>query len=164
MTNDKDEYNKDRIERIFPDYFNQYNIPPENAREESLEAYRACKTNRLERESFLPSYEENGCQFIEEGEEEDPSTFSLSVYEKPRDVRRFAIVNSTIRPPYKIAKGRTYPVHGVVLRTREYKQGYKKSSHIDWWLYKDAEPYRDFELIEDFKQFMEDRKRGETNE
>ncbi len=164
QSKEKEELIDNRIKRIFPDYFSKYNVPPKEAREESLEVYRACRTNKLERASFLPTYEEHGFQFIQEDEKNDPSTFSLSVYEKPRDVKRFAIVNSSIRPPYKIVKGETNPIYGKILRTKEYKPERKKSSHIDWWLYVDAEPYKDFELIDDFEKYLKERKRGESHE
>lgn len=158
MAKDKESDNKEeQLNRMFPAYFVLYNMPPENAREECLQAYRACRTNKLERDSFLSTYEENECQFFDEKDKQDPSTFSMSVYEKPKDVKRFAITNSDIRPPYTIAKGETVPLHGKVLRTKEYKKNYRKSSHIDWWLYEGAEPYRDFELIEDFKKYLEEK-------
>lgn len=163
MSNDKEQIAVNRIKRIFPAYFEQYNMPPQEAREESLVVYRACKTNRLERESFLPSFEEQGFQFVTEEEKQDPSTFSLSVYEKPRDVKRFATMNSSMRPPYTIAKGKTNPIYGKILRTKEYKPERKKSSHIDWWLYEGAEPYHEFVLIEDFGKYMEERKRSEEH-
>ena len=28
--------------------------------------------------------------------------------------------------------------------------------HVDWWLYKDAAPYREFEIINDFDSFLAD--------
>lgn len=157
---EKNSNDRNRLIRMFPEYFEQFNMPPQEAREEIIEAYRACRTNKLERESFLSTYEENGFKFFCEDDQYDPSTFSMSVYEKPRDVKRFAVTNSDMRPPYAIAKGNTLPIYGKVLRTKEYKAGYKKSSHIDWWLYQDAEPYNDFELIDDFKEYLEERKRG----
>lgn len=166
LMNTKDEGNDNelRLKRIFPDCFERYNVPPDKARDEIIEVYRACKTNKLERESFLSTYEECGCESTLEEAKKDPSFFSMSVYEKPKDVRRFAITNENIRPPLKIAKGLTLPEFGKVLRTKEYKEGYKKSSHIDWWLYQGAEPYKSFELIEDFKEYLESRKRGVENE
>lgn len=149
----------DRLERMFPDYFKLYNVPPSAAREEIIEVYRACRTNKLDRDSFLSTYEEHGCKFLDEEEKKDPGTFSMSVYEKPKDVKRFAITNSEIRKPYKIARGNTYPQYGKVLRTKDYKAGYRRSSHVDWWLYKDARPYEAFEMIEDFARYLEERKK-----
>ena len=53
--------------------------------------------------------------------------------------------------PFVIAKGVTKPVHGICLETKEWKRnlGIKyKGSHVDWWLYEDAEPYREFGVFE----------------
>ena len=59
-----------------------------------------------------------------------------------------------------IAKGVTEPVHGICLETKEWKRnlGIKyKGSHVDWWLYTDAEPYREFEVFENEnrKEYLE---------
>ncbi len=48
----------ERIEKIFPDYFNRF-VLPEGAREECIPVYRACKSGKCDRESFLPTFEEN---------------------------------------------------------------------------------------------------------
>lgn len=55
--------------------------------------------------------------------------------------------------PYTIAIGRTEPRHGVVQRTKERKK--KSGSHVDWWLYKDARPYEEFKVIEDFEGYLQ---------
>lgn len=55
--------------------------------------------------------------------------------------------------PYTIAIGRTEPRHGVVQRTKERKK--KSGSHVDWWLYKDARPYEEFKVIEDFEGHLQ---------
>ena len=92
----------------------------------------------------------------------DPSLYSLSTYEKPRDVKRFAITNSDIREPIKIAMGYTEPSCGLVQRTRE-RTG-RRTSHVDWWLYVDAEPYKYFEIIEDFADYLEKYKKEKAGE
>lgn len=144
----------DRIERIFPDYCERFGIPPEGAKEESICVYRACITNKLERESFLVTYEENGFKFDEESDKDNPGTFSLSTFEKPKDVKRFSVAKEGVHPPYKIAVGHTEPKHGLVQRTKERVK--RKTSHVDWWLYKDARPYEEFELIEDFQKYLDE--------
>jgi len=55
-------------------------------------------------------------------------------------------MSSEYRKPYLIAEGDTDPVHGPVQRTKERTGG--KSSHVDWWLYEDAEPWKEFRIIE----------------
>lgn len=151
----------DELERIFPEYFSQFSLP-EGAHEERILVYRACKTDKCDKESFTPTYEEQDCQLRAGDDPADPSLYSLSTYEKPRDVKRFAITNSDIREPIKIAMGYTEPSCGPVQRTKE-RTG-KRTSHVDWWLYKDAEPYKYFEIIEDFAAFLEDYRKKKAGE
>lgn len=140
------------IEKIFPDYFSNFELP-EGAHEEEIEVYRACKTWACDKESFLNSYEENGFKVPPGCDESDPGQYSLSTFMKPKDVKRFTDCNCEYRPPCKIAKGLTARKHGIVQITRERTK--RKSSHVDWWLYKDATPYEEFEMIEDFESYLE---------
>lgn len=149
------------LKRIFPEYFSKFSLP-EGAHEERILVYRACKTNKCDKKSFTPTYEEQGCQVRDCDDPTDPSLYSLSTYEKPRDVKRFAITNSDIREPIKIAMGYTEPSCGLVQRTRE-RTG-RRTSHVDWWLYVDAEPYKYFEIIEDFADYLENYKKGKAGE
>ncbi len=48
----------------------------------------------------------------------DPGQYSLSTFEKPTHVKRFAGAISDMKVPYQIAIGMTNPKHGVVQRTR----------------------------------------------
>lgn len=151
--NNLDKKEQTTLERIFPDYFERFELP-EGARSESIKVYRACKSGKCDRNSFLPTYEENGFAVDDGADETDPGQYSLSTYEKPTHVKRFAGVMYDIKEPCRIAAGLTNPIHGLVQRTRERKRC--KSSHVDWWLYKDAAPYREFEIINDFDSFLAD--------
>lgn len=141
-----------RIEKIFPDYFQRFKLP-EGAREEAIRVYRACRSGKCDRSSFLPSFEENKGILNPFVDLTDPGQYSLSTYEKPTDVKRFAGVISDMKVPYQIAVGVTDPKHGLVQRTRERTK--KRTSHVDWWLYKDATPYDEFEMIADFEQHLQ---------
>jgi len=137
----------------FPSYFPPH-VPPENAKEENIRVYRACKTRKLDKISFTPSFEENGhkCPNEDTG---NPSVYSLSTYESPKDVKRFVAMNSEYNKPFKIAVGNTLPKYGVVLRAKDKELGRKsKSSHVDWWLYDGVEPYNAFSMIENFTQHL----------
>lgn len=70
---------------------------------------------------------------------------------------------SDMKVPYQIAIGMTNPKHGVVQRTRERKK--KSGSHVDWWLYENATPYDEFEIIVDFEKHLQNyiRERDEKN-
>jgi len=138
------------IEKKFPSYFQSFTLPCE-AIEESLVVYRACKTRAVEKKSFLPSYEENN--FLTPENQAEPGEYSLSVYTKPKDVKRFAKLNGNFSPPWKIAKGATAPCCGVVQKTRE-RDNSNRTSHIDWWLYEKALPHEHFEIIDDFDAYI----------
>lgn len=141
-----------RIEKIFPDYFQRFQLP-DGAREECIKVYRACRSGKCDKNSFLPSFEEKGYVWNPLADVTDPGQYSLSTYEKPTDVKRFAGVMSDMKVPYQIAIGETSPRHGLVQRTRERTK--KRTSHVDWWLYKDALPYEEFEMIVDFEGYLQ---------
>jgi hypothetical protein len=141
-----------RIEKIFPDYFKRFELP-DGAREEYIKVYRACRSGKCDKASFLPSFEENGYVLNPLVSETDPGQYSLSTYEKPTEIKRFASIISDMKVPYQIAIGYTNPIHGLVQRTRERKR--KRTSHVDWWLYKDASPYSEFEIIDDFEEHLQ---------
>lgn len=151
-----------RIEKKFPDYFQRFNLP-EGAREESIRVYRACRNGKCDKDSFMPSFEEKGFVLNPLADATDPGQYSLSTFEKPNDVKRFASLISDMKVPYTIAVGETNPRHGLAQRTRERTK--KKTSHVDWWLYKDATPYEEFELIVDFEKHLQAymRERGNCN-
>ena len=133
----------------FPSYFENFEMP-EWAREQELEVYRACATGKVDEKSFLNSFEENGFQVSLGGEEDDPQEYSLSSYTKFKDVKRFMTMDSRFGVPFKIAKGITKPVHGICLETKEWKRnlGIKyRGSHVDWWLYENAEPWKEFKEV-----------------
>ena len=47
----------ERIQKIFPKYFENFQLP-EAAIEQEIEVYRACPTGKIEKASFLNTYEE----------------------------------------------------------------------------------------------------------
>lgn len=153
--------NTNRIEKIFPDYFHKFELP-EGAKPEKIKVYRACRSGKCDKASFLPSYEEHNYQLDPFLAPDDPSQYSLSTYEKPNHIKRFASMNSDMHVPYKIAIGVTDPEYGVVQRTSERKR--KAGSHVDWWLYEKATPYEAFELIPDFEAHLQEYKRRREEE
>lgn len=141
------------IEKVFPDYFQRFKLP-DGAREEFIKVYRACRSGECDKASFLSSFEQNGYVINDPfADPTDPGQYSLSTFEKPKDVKRFAGVISDMKVPYKIAVGKTNPRHGLVQRTRERTK--KRTSHVDWWLYRDASPYEEFEMIADFEEYLQ---------
>lgn len=80
-----DEKQTKRIEKIFPDYFDRFEMPA-GAREENIKVYRACRSGKCDRDSFLPSFEENGFALNPLADPTDPGQYSLSTFEKPTHV------------------------------------------------------------------------------
>ena len=137
------------IKKIFPEYFQNFKMP-QWAREQSLEVYRACATGKVDEKSFLNSYEENGFKVSNPDKINNASEYSLSTYTKFKDVKRFMTMDSRYGVPFVIAKGTTNPLHGICLETKEWQRNLgerTKTSHVDWWLYKDAKPYLEFQVV-----------------
>lgn len=112
----------------------------------------------VERDSFLNTYEENGFELDVEARIDDPQEYSLSTYERLRDIKRFVAVTAKFSPPYVLAKGITVPSCGVSCRTKDWKAQRKRDSHVDWWLYEGAEPWKHFEEVdyeEELRRFPE---------
>lgn len=148
----KEENISNKIEKIFPDYFNRFELP-DGAKEESIKVYRACRSGKCDKTSFMSSFEEYGHVLNPLADDTDPGMYSLSTCEKPTDIKRFVNVISDMKVPYTIAIGYTDPRHGLVQRTRERKKK-SKNSHVDWWLYKDARPYEEFKIIDNFEEHL----------
>ncbi len=53
--------NRDRLERIFLEYFKLFEMP-KGARPERILVYRACKSGLCDKVSFTPTFEEKGCR------------------------------------------------------------------------------------------------------
>ena len=149
------------IEKKVPDIFKKYNMPPEGAREDEILVFRACRTNKVDADSFLPTYIEENYQFDDDEKNKNPGIFGMSTYTKAKDVKRFAITNSEYRKPLKIAIGKTNPRHGLIQPTKE-RDKKSKSSHVDWWLYEKACPHEEFDLIEDFEEYYKNIRGGNT--
>lgn len=130
------------IEKRFPSYFENFSLP-DCAVEQSIDVYRACPTRKLERASFLNTYEENGFSITLGGRADDPQEYCLSTYQRLRDIKRFVSIDAKFSPPFVLARGTTDPSCGVSCPTKEWKKRHK-SSHVDWWLYEGAEPWKHF--------------------
>lgn len=144
----------------FPSYFKNFELP-NLAGENHYNVYRACRTGLADAQSFLCTFEQNGFQISQGAEITEPDQYSLSTYEKPKDVKRFATMNSEFGVPFKIAVGTTDPIYGYSKRSKEWNPKKCKTSHVDWWLFENAKPYVSFELIENFERFFVDYKKEE---
>lgn len=131
-----------KIQKVFPAYFSNIKLP-DAAVEQEIAVYRACPTRKIEKASFLNTYEENGCRVPVGKESDDPQVYCLSTAFRLKDVQRFVIMTSKFQPPFLLAKGHTTCVDGVSCKTSDWKP--VTGSHVDWWLYLDAKPWLAFE-------------------
>ena len=73
--------------------------------------------------------------------------YSLSTFEGENDILRiYKFFKQKRNPKTIIAKGATATSCGIVQRTAE-RTG-QSTSHVDWWLYENAEPHRFFQPYE----------------
>ena len=86
--------NSGKIKKSFPCYRNaigevifDHNMLPDNAIQQNIEeVYRVCKKGKINVEAFLSSYEEG--IHNKDIDISNPSTFSTSCFEKPKDAKR----------------------------------------------------------------------------
>lgn len=143
--------NRNALKKKFPSYFPIDNLP-EGAKEAEIGVYRVCKTGKIEPDSFLTTYEENK-KFGWKPKEADPDhpdidDCSMSCFEQRKDANKlikFFNKKNNSNPTCILSYGTTNPTFGLVQRTRE--RNPKRRSHVDWWLYKDANPYTCFSEV-----------------
>lgn len=131
-----------KIKKVFPAYFENFELPAV-AIEQEISVYRACPTRKIEKPSFLNTYEENGFNVPVGKNINDPQVYCLSTAVNLRDVKRFVVVDSRFQPPFLLAKGHTTKYDGLSCLSKDWKKA--SNSHVDWWLYEDAEPWLAFE-------------------
>jgi len=152
----------ERLKKLFSECESRFGDTPfripEGAHEERIHVFRACRSGKCEKESFLPTFEEQAFRYRDNDDVTDPGVYSLSVYEKPNHIKRFASHISDMNVPYRIAEGYTEPEYGLVQRTKERKA--KSGSHVDWWLYPNKDPSVEFVMITDFDEFLDNYNNG----
>ena len=142
------------IEKKFPDCFPdnfQEDILPQALPPAKIPVYRLCLEGTLNRKAFLSTYElvHLGLRPKDEDWERrlsDPGTYSTSCYKKKSDIVNNLKIMRRQHPPAIVAFGVSTSDYGPLQETK-YRTG-TKSSHVDWWLYKNVDPSSDFEEIE----------------
>lgn len=141
---------QDKMKKCFLEFFHNFSLP-EAAKEQQLKVFRACCTRDIEPESFLPTYVQNGYKVMIGSKADDPRQYSLSCDTRAKELKRFVVVDSRYQPPWLLAIGVTHPLCGISCMTKDYLSEtpqQRKSSHVDWWLYKEAEPWKHFKEID----------------
>ena len=63
------------VQGRFPSYFDAFEMPP-GAQPQRITVHRACGTGAIDRRSFLSTFEEQGCEYQEGDDPEDPGLYS----------------------------------------------------------------------------------------
>ena len=124
----------------FPDNF-VTDILPKEARKENKEVYRVIKSGIINRESFLSTYEEIDKGLIppkKRMECNDPGIYSTSCNIEYSEAEYVLKLFMRHYPKPFIAEGITESTCGPCQLTSERKQD--NTTHVDWWIYKDARP------------------------
>lgn len=137
----------DKLKKKFPTYFPVDKLPKE-AKEEEIEVFRACKYGFCN-DSFLTTYQE-AYKFGRKAKgynEEYIGTYSMSCFEDINDLNKMLRKFKNVFKEYKslvLSKGKTNIGCGIILKAKDIN---KSGSHVDFWLYKNAEPIKYFEVI-----------------
>ena len=127
----------------FPDNF-EADILPNDAEFAQYKAFRILKHGVLDRTAFISSFEEFKDSERKPARPLDPrsaSTYSTSLFSDFRDAEGLLKCMCRHYPRPSIAEGITEHSCGPC------KKSYN-SSHIDWWIFKDASPEKFFKVVE----------------
>ena len=138
--------------KSFPDCFPKdfaTDILPAGAVEEDKTVYRVIKYGILNRDSYVGTYEEIIKGLMLPGRREldlsKPGTYSTSCYLKKSELEYFLKLCMRHHPAAFIAKGTTAADCGPSQLTSDREP--RDDTHVDWWIYKDAEPQSYFEEV-----------------
>lgn len=139
--------------KSFPDCFPKNfttDILPAGVTEENKTVYRVIKYGILNRDSYVGTYEE-----IQKGlmpppkykqlDLADPSTYSTSCSLEKSELEFLLKMCMRYHPAAFIAKGITAVECGPSQLTSDREP--RDDTHVDWWIYKDAEPQYYFEEV-----------------
>ena len=120
------------------------------AKEQELKVFRICKSGLINEDAFVGTMEES----LRKGKHrkfrnpDDVGNYSTSCHLKISDSRK--ILQHALRnPPHAIiAEGIIKPEKGLSQITAERKTDCT-DSHVDWWIYVDAQPHLDFKKVSD---------------
>lgn len=135
----------------FPDNFEK-EILPKDVKYENKSVYRIIKYGKIDREGFIGTYEEvqRGLRPLPKRgmDLNDPGTYSTSCNMEYSEAEYMLDVFMRHHPRAFIAKGVTEATCGPSQLTSEREE--REDTHVDWWIYKDANPQNYFkEVTED---------------
>ncbi|MDY2995949.1 MAG: hypothetical protein SOU16_01395 [Faecalimonas sp.] len=146
------------ILHLFPDYFSEQAVNNINkyGKETELSVYRVSKYGNMNT-AFLNYYDEiiQGLKKVRPEKKEallkkyrnDVDSLSVSCYYEKKDIMYyFDVTLKNTFPEKKLLYGKTTFSCGLTQITSERKPQ-KKDSHVDWWLYNKATPWKFFREV-----------------
>lgn len=134
----------------FPEKFEE-EILPKGAAHKRKTVYRIIKSGKIDREGFISTYEEVKRGLIPEPKRglnlNDPGTYSTSCNMVYEEAEYWLDVFMRHHPKALIAKGITEPSCGPSQLTSEREA--RDDTHVDWWIYEEAQPQIFFEEVDD---------------
>lgn len=137
--------------QLFPSYYKSQELERILEVDEGFEfdVYRVCKNGEINKESFMPWIEEFSPIEIDKTDIDNTiNCYSVSTFENFNEIKRTLKMLKRRHPKAKIAYGKTVRCCGLSAHTKSYIPQKKKTSHIDWWVFKNAEPHKYFNEME----------------
>lgn len=134
----------------FPDNF-ETEILPKEAKQENKSVYRIMKWGKINRDSFIGTFEEIQRGLRSRGKNfdpNDPGEYSTSCNMEYSEAKYVLDVLMRHPPAAIIAKGETEGTCGPSQLTSERNKS-EKTQHVDWWVYKESEPQNYFKEVAD---------------
>ena len=143
------------MESLFPESYPKNLlelIVEDGAEANEIVVFRICRNGVVNRDSFVSTVQDpyqgiknknlvNRDLVLSNNDNIDISHYSTSCFEELSDVNRIFGAMQKTTPKQIIAKGITDPSCGLSLRSKMSRSRKKnKGSHVDWWIYKDANP------------------------
>lgn len=136
-----------RFPNCFPDNF-ETDILPKDAKEESKNVYRVIKYGKIDRESFIGTYEEIQRGLIPPKRIMDlnnPGIYSTSCNMAYEDAEYALNMFMRHHPEAFIAVGETKGSCGPSQLTSD--REVRDDTHVDWWIYENTEPQNYFKEV-----------------
>lgn len=133
-----------KFPKCFPKNF-ETEILPKTAKNETKPVYRIIKSGILDRNSFISTFEEIKLGLIPPKKRMDlsnPGLYSTSCNMEYSEAEEALELFMRHYPQPFIAKGETIAEFGPSQLTSEREE--RDDTHVDWWVYDDAEPQHYF--------------------
>lgn len=130
--------------------FSQNDLPTCAKDVERLSVYRLCLNGVIDSDAFECTYvsKQKNNLTIRDEELSNPTTFSTSCFSLLKDIKKKQALFTKNHPSVVVAVGDILEGFGRSCFDKELKPK-TKSSHINWWIYSEAEPHNCFKEFND---------------